>query len=57
MEQWIAKFIKLTKQEDGVTSIEYAMIAAIVTLAIVFVVRILGDQVAAIIQQVSDGLS
>ena len=51
------KLVKYLRKEDGVTSIEYALIAAGIAIAIIAVVGLLGDQVATTFQQIVDALS
>ena len=40
------KLIELIKREDGVTAPEYGLIAALVALAIIIAVGLLGDNLA-----------
>ena len=41
------KLMELIKREDGVTAPEYALIAALVAVAIIVAVRLLGTNIAA----------
>jgi len=45
------------KKEDGATAIEYGLIAAGIAVAIVALVFLLGDQIQAAFQDVSDELA
>lgn len=50
-------FIKnFLREEDGVTAIEYGLIAALVGVAIIFSVTAMGTQLAAVFKVVSDKL-
>ena len=51
------KMIRFLREEKGVTSIEYALIAAGIAIAIITVVGLLGDQVAATFQTIVNALA
>ena len=51
------KFIKnFLREEDGVTAIEYGLIAALIGVAIILSVTAIGTQLAAVFKVVSDKL-
>lgn len=50
----IARFIR---DEDGVTAIEYGLIAALIAVVIVGVVQTVGTDLQGIFQEVSDALT
>ena len=45
------------KNEDGVTAIEYALIAALIAVAIIFMVTAVGTSVNNVFEQVSNALT
>ncbi len=47
---------KLLKEEDGVTAIEYGLIAGLIAVAIIAIVTTLGTTLAATFQKVVDAL-
>jgi pilus assembly protein Flp/PilA len=49
-------FTRLVKDESGATAIEYGLIAALVSVAIITVLGILGDNLKTTFQAVSDQL-
>lgn len=51
--QFIKNFIQ---EEDGVTAIEYALIAALIAVAIIAAVTLVGTDVAATFTKISDKL-
>lgn len=51
------KFIKnFMQEEDGVTAIEYGLIAALIAVVIIASVRLVGTDLVAVFGKVSDGL-
>lgn len=52
----INQFKQLWKNEEGATAIEYGLIAALIAVAIVGVLALIGPQLAGTFQQVSDNL-
>lgn len=50
-------FARLTKNQSGQTLTEYALILAVIAIAAVAVMTLLGDQIAAVFQSIIDGLS
>ena len=50
------KIIRFFKDEDGVTAIEYGLIAAGIAIAIVIVVFAVGDQLETLFRTVSSSL-
>ncbi len=51
------KLRSLVRREEGVTAMEYGMIAALVAIAIVFAVGNVGTQLKATFQKIADTLS
>ena len=47
---------KLWNNEDGATAIEYGLIAALIAVAIVGVLALIGPQLSGVFQSVSDNL-
>ncbi|KZK86492.1 Flp/Fap pilin component [Pseudovibrio sp. Ad46] len=50
-------FAKFLKDESGATAIEYGILAALISVAIITVVGTLGDQLGNAFQTVSDELT
>lgn len=48
---------KFVRDEEGATAVEYALIAALIAVAIIATVTGLGDQLVAIFQRIADTLS
>ena len=48
--------MKFLKNEDGATAIEYGLIAALIAVAIVGTLALIGPQLSGTFQQVSDKL-
>ena len=51
------KLQKLVREEEGVTAIEYALIAALIAVAIIAAVTLVGQRVTATFTKVSTALS
>ena len=51
-----AKLAKFRKSEDGVTAIEYGLIAGAIAVAIIATLLILGDDINSLFESVSDSL-
>ena len=51
------KVMAFLKDEDGVTAIEYSLIAALIAVAIIGSVLLVGQDVTATFDSVSDGLN
>ncbi len=49
-------FVSLLKDESGATAIEYSLIAALISLAFIIALRMVGLKIAAIFNQVADAL-
>ncbi len=49
-----SELMQLLRQEDAVTSIEYALVAALIVLAIVVAVGVLGTTVQTLYEDVAD---
>jgi pilus assembly protein Flp/PilA len=56
MKYFTTKFRSLCCKEEGVTAIEYALIASLIAVIIVGSVSAVGDQVLALYQSVADAL-
>jgi pilus assembly protein Flp/PilA len=54
MKNFVQRFLK---DESGATAIEYGLIAAGISVAIILVVGTLGTQIKASFQKVADGLT
>lgn len=54
MTKFINKFIK---DESGATAIEYGLIAALIAVAIITVLGLVGDELLTTFTRVEDGLS
>ncbi len=52
----MAKFLKLFKNEDGATAIEYGLIAALIAVAIISAVTTVGTSLQNTFTNVSTGL-
>ena len=52
----MSKLKKFLKDESGATAIEYGLIAAGISVAIITIVSTLGGKIAAAFTKVSDGL-
>ena len=53
----LVNFIKnFVREEDGVTAIEYGLIAALIAVVIIASVTIVGTQLAVVFKKVSDAL-
>lgn len=50
-------FMRFLRDEEGVTAIEYALIAALIAVVIILAVTAAGQQVRAVFQYVADTLS
>ena len=51
-EKMIKQFVKFLKDEDGVTSVEYAVMAALIALVVIAGATILGNNTNATFEQV-----
>jgi len=51
-----AKLAKFRKSEDGVTAIEYGLIAGAIAVAIIATLLILGDDINSLFETTSDAL-
>lgn len=51
------KLMKFLKDEDGVTAIEYGLIAALIAVVIIGVITTVGTQLDAKFQEISDALA
>ena len=51
------KLIKFIKDEDGIETIEYALIAALIAIASIAAAMFLGDEVNTVYQNVGDTLN
>ena len=54
---WLREIKSLTEDEEAATSIEYAMIAGTVTLAIVFALSDIGSSLQELYTSVSNGFN
>jgi len=52
----IQKALSFTKKEDGATAIEYGLIAALIAVAIIAAVTLLGTSLSGLFNTVSDSL-
>jgi len=52
-QEWMSKLIH---REDGVTAIEYGLIASLIAVAIIAAVTLIGTDLAAIFQFIADRL-
>lgn len=50
------KFLKFLKDEDGVTAIEYSLIAALIAVAIIVALELIGGGVSATFNAVAEKL-
>ena len=55
LDLWVKKLEELAKDDSGVTSVEYAMIAGSVTLAIVFALSDIQSSLTTMFTAVSSG--
>ncbi|WP_140626134.1 Flp family type IVb pilin [Methylibium rhizosphaerae] len=54
----IARFIKkFTRDEEGVTAIEYGLIAALIAVTIIAAVTLVGDNLVLVFTEISDALA
>ena len=53
----MAKFLKLFKNEDGATAIEYGLIAALIAVAAIAAMSAVGTQLSTTFNSVSTNLS
>ncbi len=54
----LVNFIKnFVREEDGVTAIEYGLIAALIAVVIIASVTIVGDQLVLVFTAISDALA
>jgi pilus assembly protein Flp/PilA len=51
------KVIRLLKEEDGVTAIEYGLIAALISVAIIAILTTMSGSLKNIFQKISDALT
>lgn len=52
----MAKFLKLIKNEEGATAIEYGLIAALIAVAIISAVSTVGTELTTTFSEVSSAL-
>jgi pilus assembly protein Flp/PilA len=57
MKPWVAPALQFLADEDGVTAIEYGLIAALIAVAIIVAVQLLGGNIAAVFDYVSTSIS
>lgn len=50
-------FMRFLRDEEGVTAIEYALIAALIAVVIILAVTAAGQQVQAVFQKVADTIT
>jgi pilus assembly protein Flp/PilA len=53
----MAKFLKLIKNEEGATAIEYGLIAALIAVAAIAALSNIGTQLSTTFNSVADNLS
>lgn len=54
----IARFIKkFARDEEGVTAIEYGLIAALIAVTIIAAVTLVGDNLVLVFTEISDALA
>ena len=53
----MAKFLKLIKNEEGATAIEYGLIAALIAVACIAALQSVGSQLSSTFSHVSSSLS
>lgn len=53
----MAKFLKLIKNEEGATAIEYGLIAALIAVACIAALQSVGSQLSTTFSHVSSSLS
>lgn len=49
-------FVRVIKREEGVTAIEYGLIAALIALAIIVAVTLVGTNLSALFQKIAGKL-
>lgn len=54
MRKIILEVKKFVADEDGVTAIEYALLAALISLAILSAVTVLGDKIASVFTKIAE---
>jgi pilus assembly protein Flp/PilA len=54
LQQWARQFVR---EEDGVTAIEYGLIAALISVVIIASVTSVGNNLNAVFQFISDALN
>jgi pilus assembly protein Flp/PilA len=57
MELEMKSFLRFSKNESGATAIEYGLIAALISLAIVAGAGLVGDQLAILFENISTALT
>lgn len=57
MNWMISKVKSFFSEEDGVTAIEYGLIAALIAVVIIVSVTLVGDELVLIFTDISDALS
>ena len=50
-------FVRVIKREEGVTAIEYGLIAALIALAIIVAVKLVGTNLSALFTRIATALS
>ena len=50
---WAGEKLRALKDESGATAIEYALLAAIITVAIIVAVQLLGDELSVLFNSIS----
>ena len=50
-------FVRVIKREEGVTAIEYGLIAALIALAIIVAVTLVGTNLSALFTRIATALS
>ena len=56
MIQYIARQLRARRSEQGATAVEYGLMVALIAVAIIGTVTILGDELSALFAQVTDSL-
>jgi len=51
------KLISFLKDEEGATAIEYGLIAALISVAIIATVTLVGDKLVLVFQKIADELT
>ena len=57
LKNWLRKLAEMADDEDGATSVEYAMIASTVTLAIVFALSDIEESLRSLYTAVGNGFN